>query len=36
MKIHDDILENETNDNNTIIGVPLLFNGNVFDLAVAW
>ena len=34
-KDHDDMLENETNDNNILIGVLLLFNGNVFDLAVA-
>ena len=27
-----DILENETNDNNTIIGISLLANGNILDL----
>ena len=27
--------KNETNDTNTVTGVSLLFNGYVFDLAVA-
>ena len=27
-------INNETNDNNNIIGVSLLLNGNVFDLTV--
>ena len=30
------IFKNETDDNNTIIGVPLLFNSNVFYLTVPW
>ena len=36
LKDQDDMQENETSDNNTRIGVPLLFNGHVFDLVVAW
>ena len=28
--------ENDANDNNTILGVSLLSNGNVKDLAIAW
>ena len=28
--------ENDANDNNTILGIPLLSNGNVLDLAIAW
>ena len=28
--------ENDANDNNTILGVYLLSNGNVLDLAIAW
>ena len=27
--------ENDANDNNTILGVSLLSNGNVIDLAIA-
>ena len=30
------MLENDANDNNTILGVSLLSNGNVLDLAIAW
>ena len=28
--------ENNANDKNTILGVSLLCNGNVLDLAIAW
>ena len=28
--------ENDANDNNTILGVSLLSNGNVLDLAIVW
>ena len=28
--------ENDANDNNSILGVSLLSNGNVLDLAIAW
>ena len=28
--------ENDANDNNTILGVSLLSNGNVIDMAIAW
>ena len=28
--------EKDANDNNTILGVSLLSNGNVLDLAIAW
>ena len=28
--------ENDANINNTILGVSLLSNGNVLDLAIAW
>ena len=28
--------ENDANDNSTILGVSLLSNGNVIDLAIAW
>ena len=28
--------ENDANDSNTILGVSLLSNGNVLDLAIAW
>ena len=28
--------ENDANDNNTILGLFLLSNGNVLDLAIAW
>ena len=27
--------ENDANDNNTILGISLLSNGNVIDLAIA-
>ena len=30
------MLENDANDNNTILVVSLLSNGNVLDLAIAW
>ena len=32
----NDMLENDANDNNTILGVSLLSNSNVLDLAIAW
>ena len=28
--------ESDANDNNTILGISLLSNGNVLDLAIAW
>ena len=28
--------ENDANDNNTILGVSKLSNGNVLDLTVTW
>ena len=28
--------ENDANDNNSLLGVSLLSNGNVLDLAIAW
>ena len=28
--------ENEANDNNTLLGVSLLSNGNALDLTIAW
>ena len=28
--------ENDANDNNTLLGVSLLSNGNVLNLAIAW
>ena len=31
LKDQDDMQENKRSDNNTRIGVPLLFNGHVFD-----
>ena len=30
------MLENDANDNNTILGVSLLSNGDVLVLAIAW
>ena len=30
------MLENDANENNTILGVSLLSNGNVLNLAIAW
>ena len=30
------MLENDANDYNTILGVSLLSNGNLLDLAIAW
>ena len=33
---NDNMSESETNDNNTLREVPILFNGDVFDLAVTW
>ena len=30
------MLENDANDNNTILGVSLLSNSNVLDFAIAW
>ena len=30
------MLENDANDNNTILVFSLLSNGNVLDLAITW